>query len=74
MEIGDWLLAMFTPNEAIDKLHWPRTIQGDHRDNILECASFEVAQITFHTGRFKLEHTSSFGSLEKLISLLIIKR
>ena len=64
MEIGDGFFAVFSANERINKLHWARAIERNHSDDILERAGFEVFEIALHAGRFKLENTGSFGTLE----------
>lgn len=74
MEVSDRLLAVFAANEAVDELHWARAVEGHHSDNVLEAVRLEVLQITFHAGRFQLEDASRLGTLEKLISLLIVER
>ena len=74
MEVSDWLLAVFSANKRVDKLHRPWAIEGHHSDNILKTGGLQVFEIAFHTGRFKLEYTSSFGVLEELIGERVIKR
>ena len=51
MEVGDFFFAMLALNEAVNKLHRTRAIEGDHSDDVVKGASLEVAEVAFHAGR-----------------------
>ena len=65
---------MLTTNKGINKLHWARTIKGHHSDDIFKATGAKVFQIALHTGRFQLENTGGFGTLQKFIRFLVIER
>ena len=65
---------MLAFNKRINKLHWPRPVQGNHGDDIFKHTGAQLAQVAFHTGRFKLENTGRIPPLEELIGFFIIKR
>ena len=72
MEISDWFFTMFTLNKRVDKLHWARTIEGHHSDNIFKTVSFKVTQIALHAGRLKLEDAGSLSTLQKFESFIVM--
>ena len=74
MQISYFFLAVFAPNKAVNKLHRARTIKSHHSNNIFKRSRLQSAQISLHSRRFQLEHTSRVAALKQLIGLFIIKR
>ena len=48
-------LAVLTGDEGWDIVHWSRTVEGVHGDDVLECRGMQLAQVFLHSGRLKLE-------------------
>ena len=65
---------MLTFNKRVDKLHWPGPVQGNHGDDIFKHTGAQLAQVAFHTGRFKLENSRGIPPLKELIGFFVIKR
>ncbi len=52
MVINYALGVMLTANKVINPLHWARSIQGNHRNNIFKAVRLKLANVALHTGRF----------------------
>ena len=57
----DFLFSLFAGDERRDIIHWSRTVQGVHRNQVFELGRLQLFQILLHTGRFKLECTCSLS-------------
>ena len=54
--VPDRGMVIFSPDICRDKIHRPRTIQGNPRYDILQCLRLEFLHKVFHALTFKLEH------------------
>ena len=55
--IFDRIRAIFSPDILRNKIHRPRTIQGNSRDHILQTLWFQFLHKVLHSRTFQLEHT-----------------
>ena len=66
--------VMFTPDKVWDIIHWPRTIERIHGDEVFKHCWMKLTQILLHTSRLKLECTNGLSTLIELVSQLVINR
>src|SRR3546814_11596045 len=67
-------MAMLTADEARDIFHWAGPVQRVHRDQVAEYGRFQLLHVFLHAGRFILEDSDRFATLEKFIGLSVVYR
>ena len=72
--IFNFLLAVLTRNKLRDIVHWSRTVEGVHGNEILEDRGVQLTQIFLHARRLKLERSHRPSLLIELERHLIIYR
>ncbi len=73
MQVIGLFLAMFDADVFRDVVHRARSIERDHRDNILEPGRLQLAQGIAHARTLKLEHPCRIAPRHQLIGRLVIK-
>ena len=72
--IFNFLLAVLTRNKLRDIVHWSRTVEGVHGNEILEDRGVQLTQIFLHARRLKLERSHRPSLLIELERHLVIYR
>ena len=65
---------MLTVDEVGDVVHRPGTVEGIHRDQILEGRGLELTEVLLHPCRLELEGTHCPSRLIELIGLCVGQR
>ena len=61
-------------NEVGDVVHWSRTVEGIHSDQVLKDRRLQFPQVFLHTSRFKLERTHCTPLSVQLVCQVVINR
>ena len=70
--IFDRIRAIFSPDILRNKIHRPRTIQGNSRDHIFQALWFQFLHEVLHSRTFQLEHSIRMTCSKRIQYLLII--
>ena len=78
LHIRQIVFDLFPAELAVDELrdifHRPGTVQGVHRDDILQAVRLQFPQVLLHPFRFKLEYPVGIAPAEQLVSLMVVQR
>ena len=72
--IGNIFPAVFTVDVIRNIRDWAGTVQGVHRDEVIELIGLKVAQVFLHTRTFKLKRTNGICTLVERECFFIIQR
>ena len=65
---------MLAGDEVRNIVHRPRTIEGVHRDEVLEDRRLQLAKIFLHTCRLKLECAGCLSRAIKFVGFFVVDR
>ena len=74
VRVGDRRPAVLGINEAVNVLHRPRPVQGDHGGDVADVGRLELFDVTLHTGAFQLEYVGGVARGQQLEGLAVVQR
>ena len=70
--VGNRGSIVLSPDIFGNKVHWPRTVQRNSRNDVLQVLRPELLHEAFHSAAFKLEHAVRFSCSDGSQNLLIV--
>ena len=71
VEVGDLLLAVLAGDVFGDRVHRPRPVERDERDDVLDPVGLEPSDEIAHALAFQLEHADRVAAREHLVGLAV---
>ncbi len=73
MEILYLFCSVFSGDEIGDPVHWSRSVECHHCDDVFKDGGLEKFQVAFHTRGFQLKNSGSLSALEEGVCFFIIE-
>ena len=72
--VGDGFGTVLSANEAWDVLHWARTVERVHGNQISKDCGLEVLEVLLHPKGFVLKNTHRVAPLKELVGCHVVER
>ena len=70
---AEYMAAVLSANEAGDVLHWARTVEGVHGNQITKNRGLEVLEVLLHPKGFVLKNTHRVAPLKELVGCHVVE-